>query len=300
MKNWAQFQARLVRRALRRSRQMLRYRRLSLARLPILFANSFPKSGTHLLTQILDGFTRIGPAVNSGLPAVTTFVGESGRQRSEDEILGDLRRFLPGDIGYGHIHALPGAVKFFNQGDDIARHRFAAYFILRDPRDVVVSHIHYVAEMKTDHVHHYYFNDVLQTPEEQLRASIQGIPEGMEINGRPIAPLPDIRQRFEPFLGWLDQPSVKTLRYEDFITERPGALAQVLDHAIQRGFEVMVERKTALNILEESINPQKSPTFRSGKVGGWRNSFSEEQCRLFKDVTGDLLVRLGYEKDQNW
>ncbi|HEX7973822.1 MAG TPA: hypothetical protein VF498_05390, partial [Anaerolineales bacterium] len=44
------FQARLARRAARRSRQMLRYRRVSLSGVPVLFANSFPKSGTHLLT----------------------------------------------------------------------------------------------------------------------------------------------------------------------------------------------------------------------------------------------------------
>jgi hypothetical protein len=156
---------------------MLRYRRLSLAGLPVLFANSFPKSGTHLLTQVLDGFTRIGPAVNSGLPAVTTFIGESGRQRSESEILRDLRRFQPADIGYGHVHALPGAVKFFNQSG------FAAYFILRDPRDVVVSHVHYVAEMKTDHIHHYYFNEVLQTFDKRLCASIS-VPEGQRCKAR--------------------------------------------------------------------------------------------------------------------
>jgi hypothetical protein len=28
--------------------------------------------------------------------------------------------------------------------------------------------------------------------------------------------------------------------------------------------------------------------------------FSEEHKQLFKDVAGDLLVRLGYEKDNDW
>ncbi len=37
---------------------MLRWRRLSFTGVPILFANSFPKSGTHLLTQVLQGFPR--------------------------------------------------------------------------------------------------------------------------------------------------------------------------------------------------------------------------------------------------
>ena len=28
--------------------------------------------------------------------------------------------------------------------------------------------------------------------------------------------------------------------------------------------------------------------------------FKEEHKKVFKDVAGDLLVRLGYEKDKNW
>ncbi len=57
----------------------------------MLFANSFPKSGTHLLTQALQGFPQLGPAVDSGLPAVVTYEGDTGRTRSTEEILADLR-----------------------------------------------------------------------------------------------------------------------------------------------------------------------------------------------------------------
>ena len=154
--------------------------------------------------------------------------------------------------------------------------------------------------MKTDHIHHFYFNEVLQSLDVRLRASIQGISDGQVIDGKVVASLPDIRQRFEPFLGWLGHAAVKVLRYEDFITDRPATLAQVLDHAVERGFQPTIERQAALHILEESIDPQRSPTFRSGKIGGWRSSFNEEHCRIFKEVTGDLLVRLGYEKDTDW
>ena len=60
-------QARLARHQLRRMRASQRYSSGSLEATPVLFANSFPKSGTHLLTQVLKGFTKIGPAVDSGL-----------------------------------------------------------------------------------------------------------------------------------------------------------------------------------------------------------------------------------------
>lgn len=279
--------ARLVRRAGRRLAQALRYRQFSFSGVPVLFANSFPKSGTHLLTQILDGFTQIGPAVNSGLPAVVTYDGFSGRQRQVGEILADFKRLLPGDIAYGHVHALPEVTEF------IACTPFAFYFILRDPRDVVVSHVHYVTEMETNHIHHHYYKDELTSFSERLTTSIRGRPE-VEID------FPNIRQRFEPFIAWLDQPNVLTMRYEDFIQARQVALGQVLDFAEQQGFPLRVGRGVALEQLENSIDPQRSPTFRSGKIGGWKAHFTEDHKQLFKAISGDLLIRLGYEKNNDW
>jgi hypothetical protein len=280
-------QLRLVRRAFRRLVQMARWRRVSLRGVPVLFANSFPKSGTHLLTQVLQGFPNIGPAVDSGLPAVVTFEGDTGRARPEGEILADLRRFLPGDIGYGHVHALPGPL------DLLCQDGYAACFILRDPRDVVVSHVHYITEMEPDHIHHHYYAEELLTFDERLRTSILGLPD-------PNIPFPDIRSRFEPYLGWLDRPQVLTLRFEDFILDRAQTIERVLAHAEQRGFPLMLERQSALGLLDASINPQRSPTFRSGKIGGWKNKFSEANKAIFKDTAGDLLIRLGYEPDNDW
>ena len=284
------FKARLALRFVRRLGHMLRGEALSTS--PIFFANSFPKSGTHLLTQVMAGFTRLGPAVESGLPAVVTFDGFTGRQRSPDEILDDLRRFRSGDIGYGHIHAFPAAVELLSGPS------WATYFILRDPRDVVVSHVHYIAEMAPNHIHHRYYHEVLTSFDERLRASITGVPVDelqKTTNDKPVLePLPDIRSRFEPFLGWLEHQEVLCLRYEDFITYRDATLEQVLQHAVQRGFRLAVCRKDALQVLSNSIDPARSPTFRSGKVGSWRSSFTPEHQELFTEIVGNLLAKLGY------
>jgi Sulfotransferase domain len=282
--------ARRLRRLARRLRQTLRHGGLSAS--PVFFANSFPKSGTHLLTQVMHGFTHIGPAVDSGLPAVVTFDGFTGRQRSLAEILADLDRFLPGDIGYGHVHATPETV------ERLCCPEIAAYFILRDPRDVVVSHVHYVAEMAPNHIHHRYYHTVLRTFDERLSASIAGVSEqelAKASDGKPVyEPLPDIRKRFVPYLGWLEHPEVLVLRYEDFLTDRRLALERVLDHAVSRGFKPSVDRQAALQALEASIDPARSPTFRSGKAGGWRTSFTPEHEALFAAIAGDLLPVLGY------
>ncbi len=270
------------------------YRRLrmvikcgSLRGVPVLFANSFPKSGTHLLTQVLQGLTQVGPAVDSGLPAVVTFDGPTGQPRQMHAIIQDLKRFRPGDIAYGHLHALPEVVSLLTQEG------VAPFFILRDPRDVCVSHVHYVTEMEPNHVHHQHYRYELDNFDERLRTSILGRPE-LEI------PFPDIRSRFEPYLGWLERPEVLILQFEDFITQKDETLLKVLDHARGRGFPVHVGEQEALNTLKSAIDPQKSPTFRSGKVGKWRESFNEEHKSIFKETAGDLLVRLGYEQSNDW
>jgi hypothetical protein len=169
----------------------------------------------------------------------------------------------------------------------------AAYFIYRDPRDVVVSHVHYVTEMALQHVHHAYYRDELADFDERLRASILGRP-GMAV------PFPDIRGRFEPYLGWLECPEVLSLRFEALISHREETLRRVLDQAQRRGFPVNIREQDALQVLESAIDPRRSPTFRSGTVGKWQQAFTAEHRALFKEVCGDLLIRLGYERDDDW
>ncbi len=276
---------RTLRHCLRRAAARLRYG-TALNRAPVLFANSFPKSGTHLLIQVLQGFARFGPAVDAGLGAVTMFDGRTGRQRSGAEVARALRRLRPGDIGYGHVHALPETIPL------LCREGAAAYFIVRDPRDVVVSHVHYVTEMAPQHIHHARYR-ALPDFESRLRLSILGLPEA-------DVPFPDIARRFAPYRGWLEHPEVRLLHFEDFLWDRRAALGDVLDHAVGRGFPLRVPRDTAISLLEGALNPRKSPTFRSGRAGAWREAFTPEIAALFKDVAGDLLIALGYERDKDW
>lgn len=281
------FVARLARRGLRRRAAQQRFPSVPIGKMPILFGNSFPKSGTHLLTQILAGFAGLGPVVESGLPPVLTFAGESGQPRPLKAILADLDRLQPGDIAYGHLHAVPEVV------EALCRPGVAPYFIYRDPRDVVVSHVFYVTDLNSRHAHHDYYVNELKTFDERLEVSILGRPK-LEF------PFPDIRARFEPYLPWLARHEVLSLRYEDLLKNNLTELGRIFDHAVQRGFVYAGERTAAIGLLAEAIKPEESPTFRSGKSGGWVQHFTAAHKKLFKDVSGDLLVRLGYEQNQNW
>jgi len=279
--------ARRARHGLRRHAAQNSFPDVPISRMPVLFGNSFPKSGTHLLTQILAGFTHLGPAVESGLPPVLTFEGESGRPRPLTAIRADLERLMPGDIAYGHLHALREIAQA------LCRDGVAPYFIYRDPRDVVVSHVFYVTNINSRHAHHDYYVNELKNFDQRLEVSILGRPE-LDL------PFPDIRGRFDPYLPWLERAEVLTLRYEDLLQDVRGQLARILDHAVNRGFMYRGGRAEAIETLSQCIHPEESPTFRSGKAGGWRQHFTPAHKQLFKNTAGELLTRRGYEQNQNW
>ena len=69
-----------------------------------------------------------------------------------------------------------------------------------------------------------------------------------------------------------------------------------VQHRVERSiFDEAVESMVRL-----SRQTDLSPTFREGKVGGWREAFTEEHKEQFKEQDPGWLVRLGYETDDNW
>jgi hypothetical protein len=111
----------------------------------------------------------------------------------------------------------------------------------------------------------------------------------------------NIRARFEPYLGWLELDQVMSIRFEDLIRDKERVIGQILDHFSQfSGCQLSLPRREAIEALTRCTDPAKSLTFREGKTGGWRKHFTDEHKALFKEVAGDLLIRLGYEEDKDW
>ena len=253
--------------------------------LPILLGISFPKSGTHLLDQILLGFSNVAPYAKRLHSFYAEYEGESGVKRAPEQSLRWLDSLSPRDVASAHLFARPEAIA------RVSSPKFIPYFIFRDPRDVVVSHVFYVTEMEKNHVHHAYYQS-LPDFDSRLKVSILGRPDaGIEF--------PNIAERFAPYMDWLNHPEVLSIHFEDLINDRAATLTRILDHFLTR-IPLQTPRKLILDSLESSINPSRSPTFRSGKTGEWKKYFTDEHKRIFKDAAGDLLIRLGYEKDNNW
>jgi hypothetical protein len=276
---------RRARRSLLRAQALLRWRRLSSSGLPVVFGNAMPKSGSHLLLQILQGFSRIGPFAEAGGEPIRTITA-GGRRRSPQEIRADLEALRPGDAVLGYLWASPENLEF------LTRPGWATYLVLRDPRDMLVSHIHYATQMYPGHgMHDYYAR--LPGMDERLNVAIRGIRE----DGANMA---GVAERYARWLGFLDRPEVLLLHFEDLISKREQKLDEMIDHLERAGFSPRLGREEAVQRLSDSIVPARSPTFRKGLSGEWREHFKEEHKALFQECAGDLLIRLGYEEDDSW
>jgi hypothetical protein len=262
-----------------------RWKRISFNDTPPIFGNSKPKSGSHLLLQILNGFTQIMPYRYVDADPIRT-ITKDGRRKTQEEILADLKRVPKGVIGWGYLEATEENASFLTSAGR------ANYFIYRDPRDMLVSQVFFATDMHEEHGMHDYY---MSLPDFGARLSVAIT--GIEKDGLRMV---SVKQRYDGVFEWLEQKNVMCMRFEDLINNRDATLNAMLNEVEKTGYKIPTPREKALSILIEAIQPKKSHTFRSGKTGGWKQHFTDEHKKLFKDVAGDLLVRLGYEKDNSW
>jgi hypothetical protein len=262
-----------------------RWKRLSFDEAPPLFGNSKPKSGSHLLSQILNGYTKIMPYKYVAADPVRT-ITKDGRRRRTEEILSDLHHLPTSIIGWGYIEATPENVSFLCKPDRVN------YFVYRDPRDLLISQVFFATDMNEGHGMHEYYNSLTDFS-ERLKVAITGI-------DRDGLHMVSVKQRYEGVFRWLEQKHVMCIRFEDLLDHRDATLNAMLDEVGRTGYKIPAPREKAIAILVEAIQPKKSHTFRAGKTGGWRVYFTDEHKKLFKDVAGELLVELGYEKSNDW
>ncbi len=257
---------------------------------PIIICNSYPKSGTHLLYQILctiPGFIR--------WPDIVSVQSLSGTMNYKRHIRWKLGSAPPRAMIPTHLMHTPEILEILDERPCIR------FFIIRDLRDVAVSHARWVCKEPRIFLHRIY-TEYMRTDEERLMASIQGLPPGTPF-GSNISQ-PSIGQDFSRWLGWLDDPDTLVVRFEDLVGNRGGGSDEArIQSIIAIANHLDLELKPddiARRFSPEALAPTSSLTFRKGTIGGWREDFSSDHKHAFKMTAGDLLIRLGYETTQDW
>jgi hypothetical protein len=254
-------------------------------RRPPVLANSFPKSGTHLLLQILEGLPDIQRygAFLASMPSVPF------RERSQGAHLRLIDGIIPGEVVPGHLFYDPEFARALQEKHCVH------YFIYRDPRDVVVSEAVYLSGMNRWHRLHRYF---VRQPdlESQISLSIMGA----EKEDVPYQ-YPNVAERFCRYQKWLQETSVFSVRFEDLTSEKqPEILLEIAQWYRNQAPGCVLDEAELARRMQANIRPEKSHTYRRGKVGGWRDVFTDVHEEQIKQVAGELLIELGYEEDMSW
>jgi hypothetical protein len=261
--------------------------------------NSLPKSGTHLLAKIVGMFphvrfddffralrSRTFPPAAPSTVMVPLGVGRP-RPVPREEIRGLLSGFARGTCATGHVPFSPEMAALLGELE------IRMVSLIRDPRDVAVSHAKYVQTLPGTAIFDYYQT---LSDAERLMVSITGV---RKEPGGPF--LRDIRDRLEAILPWRSQPFNYTTSFERLVGPRGGGSRerQVQEiRAIARHLGLRPSDADIARIADRAFGG--AATFRTGVIGGWREHCTAEHKRVLKQLVGQHLIDLGYEKDLDW
>jgi len=250
---------------------------------PAVMANSFPKSGTHLLEQVLDSLPGVR---NFGVFLSSMTSSWAFRERTKESTLRVIDSVLSGELLRAHL--------FYDEAYEAAMRRkgIAHYFIFRDPRDVVVSEAYYLKDMNRWHRLH-----------RLMKTLDAGAAITMAITGASRDTglyYPNISDRFARYAGWLDSPHTYAVRFEDLRSERLAECVSAMVQVFETLHPDRIAKGRVVRNAMAHINPERSHTFRQGGSSAWRREFNAEHKTLFKKVAGQLLIDLGYENDLHW
>jgi len=263
-----------------------------------VFLNSLPKSGTHLIGKLLDymgfGFSNANFSSSSiygrnvlaksllrapmfgqagievGLD-ISTLVKVSWVENKLQSVNHDS--FCGGHAPYSDaLYTL------------IVDSGLKPIHIIRDPRDVLLSWVHYVP--KTDW--HYGAEGLAGLSlEERVRKVLYGYRSGSFL----LESFPSILSRAS---GWLNKDSVLTIRFEDLVGEKGGGSYQKQIQTINEvGCFVGCNNFDEKQIAENLFGGTK--VFRKGQVGAYKDELSASLLSEINVCLEKDIVQMGYK-----
>lgn len=248
---------------------------------PRIFINSIPKAGTHLLAAELEKFPQVQNSrlhINSKDVFVDHRIGGIGNVVDFRNFQASIEEVRPGQFFTAHLPFDPGFVARLDDGG------VRTLFVMRDPRDILVSRLHYVKGLRR-HSQHDLFTSRLETDEERLRILLEGN------DARPhIVPFRTLLERFAP---WAQAPGVLTVRFEDLVGERGGGTTEAKHNTLRAVAEHcglpagQVERYAA-------TAAKATATLRRGQANAWRESLPPDIIEAVHRECGALIAEMGY------
>lgn len=245
-----------------------------------VFIAGLPKAGTTWMENLVET-----------IPHYRRLAPFDPRASLDNHVLDrSLLQKLPGRGNYflkTHVEAYPEGVAA------LIEYQVPTLVMVRDLRDQCVSRFYHVLN-QPEHRHHDFY-----------------IHEDHEVAFKHCIEV-SITEYAAWIRGWLNVIETrnmlfKMIRFEDMRSNTGLVFREVLEH-----FSINLDDETIEEIIQKvALASRKSRslkqgiksgtnTFRSGKIGEWREHFSSASIEYFKSQANDVLVDCGYETSENW
>lgn len=185
---------------------------------------------------------------------------------------------------------VPGLYVSYPLYEEIAKPpRYRTLYVIRDPRDIVVSWYWAARESHTP------MGKILEH-----RAALRAMPfsEGIEYSIKALAP------RFSDIRTWIygarEDATVKLVRFEELISDPVRVFSEIFDfsgiHIPQGELHRVVRQYSKTRMRERDLagKPQGATSHYRARKSSHKELFSPRHGDLFDRVSGDLLYITGY------
>lgn len=259
-------------------------------RAPILII-SIPKSGTHLLARCIELLTRRRKCTRLDHDFAATHI-------PTPQFLEKLLTLS--QLEYRSLH-LPYS-PIYEQA--IAKRHVKTLVIIRDPRDVLVSRVHYMRDGKCPKFKYkeLSFDELLSAFIGYPKQQNGGISSWIFENNDNPQNICNIQKLYGEFIPWFENPHCCVVYFEDLIGPKGGGNKEAQERAIQKIGTFLLGKPTNKAQITYIVRLLfgGSKTFREGQIGSWKKHFTQEHVQAFKRVAPNLLQSLGYEQNAMW
>lgn len=269
---------------------------------------TMPKTGTHLVRPLLEHLTAKN-SISYWSPEVNCY-----KSYFYDKNMTELLLLLPHIVQAYWLHQPIPTHSFLSVLDQLQftdnflvthapfslemeailkERNCPVFFLIRDPRDWVISVIKHPPISGVD-IYGAPIGDkffLSLDMNQKIDYVIQGTPWYYSA-----------REVYEKFLPWMKSSVCCTLRFEALLGPQGGAYSEKEQIAELRKIATALHLDVSDEMLLETFQASfgKGTIFSKGKAGSWKDYFNEEHKEHFKQILGDILIELGYEKDNNW
>ena len=253
-----------------------------LYRHPILFIAALPKSGSTWLENMISSFEGYGQLL---IPCATydeLRKGDGHRFQLPSGVFQRMRKALV--LTKMHIPGSKSNVEILDAAN-------IPYVVLvRDLRDVAVSHYHYVRNTP-------WHGDYSALSKETPKFGIRHFAEN----------------HLSDFVGWMESWAANRnrsrsvlIRYEDLLQDGESTLPLALrlfglpsdDSTVNQ--LIASHSMSAIRRNQRISGGSNQVFFRKGIAGDWKTEFDAELKAIFKEIAGQTLIDFGYEASLDW